>query len=261
MKRKLFALIMAAVMCLGMSMTVFAATNESPDATTRPNDPGTSTRPEPTISEIYNSEILWKASIAAGGGTLVDITDEATQEIILNRIEPQEDRVANTIWKSGIKPDRMYYWGPRFAFDVQGVESGQVTIHLECDDEFDWLSEGQIVAVDHYNTATGEWEIMDKFPVVDANGNVTIEFDSYSPILLTVLQVRGDEVAGSDYFPLLKTNYTPVQTLTGAQGGTQAEDQSEKAAPKTGDNNMGFVYLLVVAGAVGGLVLTRRKMP
>ena len=68
MKRKLFALIMAAVMCLGMSMTVFAATNESPDATTRPNDPGTSTRPEPTISEIYNSEILWKASIAAGGG-------------------------------------------------------------------------------------------------------------------------------------------------------------------------------------------------
>lgn len=168
--------------------------------------------------------------------------------------------MANTIWKSGIKPDRMYYWGPRFAFDVQGVQSGQVTIHLEYDDEFGRSLEGQIVAVDHYNTATGEWEIMDKFPVVDANGNVTIEFDSYSPILLTVLQVREDEVAGSDYFPLLKTNYTPVQTLTGAQGGTQAEDQSEKAAPKTGDNNMGFVYLLVVAGAVGGLVLTRRKM-
>ena len=54
MKRKLFALIMAAVMCLGMSMTVFAATNESPDATTRPNDPGTSTRPEFTISEMYS---------------------------------------------------------------------------------------------------------------------------------------------------------------------------------------------------------------
>ena len=54
MKRKFFALIMAAVLCLGMSMTAFAA-----DETVDPNG-----SPEPTFAQIVYDNV----TIAAGGG-------------------------------------------------------------------------------------------------------------------------------------------------------------------------------------------------
>ena len=69
MKRKFFALIMAAVMCLGMSMTVFAA-----DETVDPNG-----SPEPTFAQIVYDNV----TIAAGGGYLEKITDMDMQKSMI----------------------------------------------------------------------------------------------------------------------------------------------------------------------------------
>ena len=259
MKRKFFALIMAAVLCLGMSMTAFAAGNDSPEVF-----------PEERPVTFYN-KVYSNVTIAAGGGYLEKITDPVMQQNIMDRIDGERARLqefgkyemtytildqeysyTTTAW-----PD--YY----FAFDVQGVESGQVTVHLEDEGWFevaDYI--GNLVYASHYNTETGEWEVMDSFAVIDENGNVTFEFDSYSPILLTITNVASDDVAGNENFPILTTTYTPAQVLTPEKPAAAAQSTTatqSATAPKTGDNNPGYIFLIMSVAAACGLILLRKK--
>ena len=290
MKRKFFALIMAAVMCLGMSMTVFAA-----DETVDPNG-----SPEPTFAQIVYDNV----TIAAGGGYLEKITDPTMQDLIMQRVDGEYDRLAEYTYTSSYTSlfdgqvhtytTRLFYPDFYFAFDVQGVESGQVTVHLGDEGKYFSASNaaGTLVAVSHYNTVTEEWETMDDFAVIDENGNVTFEFESYSPVLLTVLRESVEWVESTNHTPeitYLETTYAPAQTLTpvspagtGGQGGTGSGDngvgtgtqngstangtatgtstvQTQATAPKTGDSNLGLIVLLAGAAAVCGAVLTRKK--
>ena len=290
MKRKFFALIMAAVLCLGMSMTAFAA-----DETVDPNG-----SPEPTFAQIVYDNV----TIAAGGGYLEKITDSAMQDLILERVDGEYDRLAVYTYTSSYTSPidgqvhtyttRLFFPGFYFAFDVQGVESGQVTVHLGNEGRYFDVSDcvGNLVAVSHYNTVTEEWETMDDFAVIDENGNVTFEFESYSPVLLTVLWETAEWVESTNHTPeitYLETTYAPAQTLTpvppagtGGQGGIGSGDngvgtgtqngstangtatgtstvQTQATAPKTGDSNLGLIVLLAGAAAVCGAVLTRKK--
>ena len=177
---------------------------------------------------------------------------------------------------------------------MQGVESGQVTVHLGDEGKYFSASNaaGTLVAVSHYNTVTEEWETMDDFAVIEENGNVTFEFESYSPVLLTVLWETAEWVESTNHTPeitYLETTYAPAQTLTpvppagtGGQGGIGSGDngvgtgtqngstangtatgtstvQTQATAPKTGDSNLGLIVLLAGAAAVCGAVLTRKK--
>ena len=242
MKRKFFALIMAAVLCLGMSMTAFAA-----DETVDPNG-----SPEPTFAQIVYDNV----TIAAGGGYLEKITDPAMQDLIMERVDGEYDRLAEYTYTSSYTSlfdgqvhtytTRLFYPDFYFAFDVQGVESGQVTVHLGDEGKYFSASNaaGTLVAVSHYNTVTEEWETMDDFAVIDENGNVTFEFESYSPVLLTVLRESVEWVESTNHTPeitYLETTYAPAQTLTpvspagtGGQGGTGSGDNGTGAGTQNG---------------------------
>ncbi len=296
MKRKFFALIMAAVLCLGMSTTAFAAVNDSPEA---PNG-----SPEAGGDPTFTERVYSNAEIAAGGGYLEEIADEDMQREILDRIDGEHERLAEYTYSytytytdpvtgqeyTGTHTVRPYA-GYFFAFDVQGVESGQVTVHLNDQGDFmvsDFVN--YLVSVSHYNVKTNEWEVMDDFAVIDENGNVTFAFESYSPVLLSVLYTETEDVADDENFTILETTYDPVQTLTseppagnggnGGQGGNGSGDngaglqnggtangtttgagtaQTQTTAPKTGDSNLGQIILLAGAAAVCGAFFTRKK--
>lgn len=273
MKRKFFALIMAAVLCLGMSTTAFAATNDSPAA---PNE-----SPEIDSSTIFAEQVYSNVEIAAGGGYLEKITDMDMQKIIVDRIIGEFSRLAEYTY-TYIYTATNPFTGEEeahsltenlmpayfFAFDVQGVKSGQVTVHLNDQGNFKVSNFiNRLVAVSHYNTKTGEWEVMDDFAVIDKNGNVTFAFDSYSPVLLSVLYTHKDEVANDENYTIMETTYHPTQTLlptadggNGANGGSGTDTASKQAiAPKTGDSNLGWMVLLVGAAAVCGAFRTRKK--
>ena len=247
MKRKFFVLIMAAVLCLGMSMTAFAA-----DETVDPNG-----SPEPTFAQIVYDNV----TIAAGGGYLEKITDSAMQDLILERVDGEYDRLAEYTYTSSYTSPidgqvhtyttRLFFPGFYFAFDVQGVESGQVTVHLGNEGRYFDVSDcvGNLVAVSHYNTVTEEWETMDDFAVIDENGNVTFEFESYSPVLLTVLWETAEWVESTNHTPeitYLETTYAPAQTLTpvppagtGGQGGIGSGDNGVGTGTQNGSTANG----------------------
>lgn len=229
-------------MCLGMSMTAFAA-----DETVDPNG-----SPEPTFAQIVYDNV----TIAAGGGYLEKITDPTMQDLIMQRVDGEYDRLAEYTYTSSYTSlfdgqvhtytTRLFYPDFYFAFDVQGVESGQVTVHLGDEGKYFSASNaaGTLVAVSHYNTVTEEWETMDDFAVIDENGNVTFEFESYSPVLLTVLRESVEWVESTNHTPeitYLETTYAPAQTLTpvspagtGGQGGTGSGDNGTGAGTQNG---------------------------
>ena len=80
MKRKFFALIMAAVLCLGMSMTAFAAGNDSPEVF-----------PEERPVTFYN-KVYSNVTIAAGGGYL-----EKMSSNIIKMPAPEEGKKNGSI--------------------------------------------------------------------------------------------------------------------------------------------------------------------
>ena len=89
---------------------------------------------------------------------------------------------------------------------------------------------------------------MPKFAEVDANGCITIEFSSYSPIVLSVLNITAADLAADAGVAVYKTTYEPVATPV-------------EAAPKTSDNLAGLFATIAILGcAVVGVVATRRKM-
>lgn len=137
-----------------------------------------------------------------------------------------------------------------WAFDVQGVKSGEVTIKLgDYSDTGSVLNmkdfAGYLVVVSHYNETTGKWEKMDKLAEVDENGCITINFSSYSPIIIHLTNFTAADLAANSGISVYKTTMTPVATpLT---------------APKTADDVIG-IYVAILGCAVVGLGITRKKM-
>ena len=285
MRKKFFALILAAVMCLGMSMTAFAATNDSPSV---PNE-----SPEVSIGDTFANRVYSNVKIAAGQGSIQEITEEDLQAIILERVraigqwdyfEEYEFTFDYTFGDTTIQiPSRPYvFWS--YGFDVQGIESGQVTVQLQ-DQGNVRISDhiGHLVYVSHYNMETEEWETMDQFAQIDENGCVTFEFESYSPVILSILTVTADDLENrtNEEVPVdvLDTTYTPQQVVaeaedptapgSGTTGGADAdngtggqaagESTEASTAPKTGDSVFGIAVLLVGVMAVCGAVLSRKK--
>ena len=283
MKKKIFALIVAAVMCLGMSMTAFAATNDSPSV---PNE-------SPDVGDIYEERVFSNVKIAAGQGSVEKITDEDLQAIILERMA--ELNSGDTFKDYAYTHEFMFgehevsitltpFISMSYGFDVQGIKSGQVTVQLQ-DQGYFSVSEyvGHLVYVSHYNTETGTWEAMDQFAQIDENGCVTFAFSSYSPVLLSVLNVTPEnlETRVDQDIPvnILETTYEPQQVVDdddptgkpgpggsdgpsggqGTGGQTTDTDTTASTAPKTGDSVFGIVVLLVGAMAVCGAFLTRKK--
>ncbi len=185
-------------------------------------------------------------SVPVGIGSIAKITDSAMQAKVSEQI--------SNIWnkydgKIKTKDDKYVWSAETLAFDVQGVKSGQVTLKLNDEGSFKVANYiNHLVIVSHYNEATGQWEEMPKFAEVDANGCITIEFSSYSPILLSITNITAADLAADSGIAVYKTTYEPAATPV-------------KAAPKTSDNLAGLFATIAILGcAVVGVVATRRKM-
>lgn len=227
--KKFLAAVLAGVMVLGMSMVALAADNDSPAV-------------GPSTSENF---ALWygesKAKISAGAGTLAEITDETTQQLVMERelaildyvFENFKDANGNEagVWKT-------------YAFDVQGIASGEVSVELE--GIGDLLAEMSTVGVtptkalvSHYNETTKEWETC--WSDIKMNGNnglITFKFDSYSPILVAVTDATTDNAG--------KT----IDAIAYTDNPTQVKATSPNTADQTATLFVLFGAVVVAVAAV-----------
>lgn len=244
MSKKFMALLLIAVMTLGMGMTAFAAENNSPSGTEYDNSWKWSS--EQDKLDFFAWGVYSNVSVPVGIGSIAKITDAGMQAKVADQFNYISNKYEGKIKTQSNK----YVWlAQTLAFDVQGVKSGQVTLKLNDEGNFKAANYiNHLVIVSHYNETTGQWEEMPKFAEVDANGCITIEFSSYSPIVLNVLNITAADLAADAGVAVYKTTYEPVATPV-------------EAAPKTSDNLAGLFATIAILGcAVVGVVATRRKM-
>ncbi|MDY5775061.1 MAG: hypothetical protein SPK14_04450 [Lachnospiraceae bacterium] len=246
MSKKFMALLLIAVMTLGMGMTAFAAENGSPSGTEYDNSWKWSS--EQDKLDYFAHYVYSNVSVPVGVGSISKITDAGMQAKVGDQIATVWNKYADKIkLKDDIKDEAYIAWD--YAFSVDGVKSGQVTLQLNDEGRFKVANYiNHLVIVSHYNEATGQWEEMSKFAEIDSKGCITIEFSSYSPILLSITNITAADLAADAGVAVYKTTYEPVATPV-------------EAAPKTSDNLAGLFATIAILGcAVVGVVATRRKM-
>lgn len=247
MSKKFMALLLIAVMTLGMSMTAFAAENNSPSGTEYKPDYTWTMKTDEEKLNHFAQNVYSNVSVPVGIGSISKITDASMQAKVADQVTAVWNKYVDKIkLKDSSEMARTVC---DLAFSVDGVKSGQVTLQLNDEGNFkasDWVE--HLVVVSHYNEATGQWEEMNKFAEIDSKGCITIEFSSYSPILLSITNIKAADLAADSGIAVYKTTYEPAATPV-------------KAAPKTSDNLAGLFATIAILGcAVVGVVATRRKM-
>lgn len=236
LSKKIITLALAAVMTIGMSTTALAS-NESPSAYV---SQGGKTA---TYADLNK---YGKVTIAAGKGSIAEITDSAMQDEVLKRAEAVAADIEKN-WKATDNSAATVLY--TFAFDVQGVKGGEVSVNLGLSDALKKsLVEGRKAGTDdfyayvsHYNVEKKTWE--SQWSKVTDDFNITFKFDSYSPILV-VLTDATKSADGSVELAKTATAYNakPVQT--------------EAKSPKTADSMM--LVLVIAAGCA--LALGTKKV-
>ncbi len=247
MSKKFMALLLIAVMTLGMSMTAFAAENDSPSGTEYEYDYTWTFKTDEAKLNYFAQCVYSNVSVPVGVGSISKITDAGMQAKVADQATVVWNKYVDKIKLKDSTRMACTVWD--LAFSVDGVKSGQVTLQLNDEGNFkasDWVE--HLVVVSHYNEATGQWEEMNKFAEIDSKGCITIEFSSYSPILLSITNITAADLAEDSGIAVYKTTYEPVATPV-------------EAAPKTSDNLAGLFATIAILGcAVVGVVATRKKM-
>ena len=232
LSKKIITLALAAVMTIGMSTTALAS-NESPSAYV----------PQDEKATYADLNQYGKVTIAAGKGSIAEITDAAMQDEVLKRAEAVKADLEKN-WKATDNSAAIVLF--TFAFDVQGVKGGEVSVNLGLSDADKKglaaaIKSGLYAYVSHYNVEKKTWE--SQWSKVSDDFNITFKFDSYSPILV-VLTTATKSADGSVELAKTATAYNakPVQT--------------EAKSPKTADAMM--LVLVIAAGCA--LALGTKKV-
>lgn len=238
--KRILTLLLAGIMVFGMAATAMAADNESPSKTPGSGNEGNEAQ-EPTTAEKFEAVNYGKVTISAGTGTIAEIKDETTQKLVVDQSSVVDEYIAKNFKDSKGNTAKVY---ATYAFDVQGVSNGQVSVELgNLDQTVQRLTNLGLTPkayVSHYNTTSKKWESCWS-DIKD--GRITFKFDSYSPIYVAITSVAttnaGEAVNGIAY------TATPTQNVA--------------TAPKTEDHMAGLLMLMGMAVVVAGVV-TRRKM-
>lgn len=204
--KKLVSLLLVAVMAIGMTMTVFATNNSM-------------TIPEMTQEQkvsFMTYYVYANAKVAAGQGTIATITDKDILASAYDQTEVVDDYVYKTM-RSLLKDSSKYAYTYSYTLiDMQGITSGEVTVQLQDQGGYK-LDEmkGRLAVVCHMNTTTGKWEQMKDLALVDDNGCVTFSFNSYSPILITVTNVKPADLKADSGITIKEATMTPQQVVAG----------------------------------------------
>ena len=237
LSKKIITLALAAVMTIGMSTTALAS-NESPSAYVPQQEEKTA-----TYADLNK---YGKVTIAAGKGSIAEITDSAMQDEVLKRFEAVKADLEKN-WKTTNNSKATVE--ATFVFDVQGVKGGEVSVNLGLSDAHkEYYTKARksgtydlYAYVSHYNVEKKTWE--SQWSKVTDDFNITFKFDSYSPILV-VLTDASKSADGSVELAKTATAYNakPVQT--------------EAKSPKTADAMM--LVLVIAAGCA--LALGTKKV-
>ncbi len=204
--KKLVSLLLVAVMAIGMAMTAFAA-NESMEYT----GPTDAQKIERMKASVYSN-----AKIAAGKGTISEVTDEKVLASAYDQENAVWDYLADQV-ESQLKDANGYvYISKKTLIDVQGITSGEVTVQLFDQGKFKVNSvKGHLAVVSHYNVTTGKWEQMKDLALIDDNGCVTFSFNSYSPIMISVLNIKPSDLKEGTGLTIKQVNMAPQQVVAG----------------------------------------------
>lgn len=185
MKRRIVAALMAATMCLAMSVTTFAA--DSPE-TQKPSAPVEEQKPVQTI----NPENV-KVTVVDAEGNVKEVEAPTITEIkeeVQKVIEDKETFVQNVI-KDNLESN------PEVAKELQDADEVIVLAGMDIEVE---LAEGEVAKVNVgqiegvnagdevralHRKKDGTWEVLKA--TVDAEGNVTVEMTSFSPVVFVKL--------------------------------------------------------------------------
>lgn len=158
---KMVSLLLVAVMVIGATLTVFAA--ESAKAKTD----------EEKAQEIAGQ--VDENVEAVGDATVSAITDTATLAKAYDMGVEADASIASIADQFTEQPTVM----KTLLFDVNSA-GGDVTVkNAEC--------AGKLGVASHYNTTTGQIEVMKDLVEFDSQGRGTVHFDSYSPVMIKVL--------------------------------------------------------------------------
>ena len=171
--------------------------------------------------------------VSAGKGTIAKITDAKVQQACETR-SAEVDVLASQIETKSKVAEVV----KTFAFDVQGIASGEVTLNIGTENA------GKLVLASHFGG-----EAWDNLGLCEVNekGDVTVKSDSYSPIMLSVLNITADDLTDEAKADVKTVNYDPQQSVK---------------APKTGDNANLLVYVVVMVIALAltaGLVVIKKR--
>ncbi|EOS80535.1 hypothetical protein C817_01591 [Dorea sp. 5-2] len=235
--KKMVALITAGVLCLGMSMTAFAADLEdgSPNKPPKPTEPTTPTTPTQPAkpNEGFNG------FLSINGGKDVDIKVPAylADDLVAGDLETakneltdkQYENVVNTLTDPKAIEDiikdacnvpsdidcevlvvgNIQYTGDKFpagGIDMS-VNIGSASAN--------GLKNGDSIYVLHYNKTTGKWEVLQG--TVKLNGDsayVDVHFDSLSPVAFIKVTSNGKVVP----YDAKGNPVTPVKTKSPKTG-------------------------------------------
>ena len=158
---KMVSLLLVAVMVIGATLTVLAA--ESPAAKTD----------EEKAQEV-SSQVDQNVE-AVGDATVSAITDTATLAKADDMLVETDAAIASIADQFTEQPTVM----KTLLFDVNSA-GGDVTVkNADC--------AGKLGVATHYNTTTGQIEVMKDLVEFDSQGRGTVHFDSYSPVMIKVL--------------------------------------------------------------------------
>ncbi len=221
--KKILAALLAGVMVLGTGLVAFAANNSTETSE------GT---PAPTKATI---------TVSAGSGTIAEITNEETQKLVKEKFAEIDNYVIEHCTDANGQESTVYDY---YAFDVQGIEKGEVSIKVDglanLVKDIKTLGVKPVAMVFHYNETSKQWE----GPVwsdITEDGALTFKFDSYSPIMVVITDVSA--VDGQAVAPMAYSA-NPTQTVA--------------ASPKTGDATA--AWLVLFGAAVVAVAVSRKKL-
>ncbi|MCC8017526.1 MAG: LPXTG cell wall anchor domain-containing protein [Lachnospiraceae bacterium] len=250
--KKLLALLMAGVLCMGMGVTAFASETENPSESISSGD---------VVEEydLYEDIGIKGTEVTGTNGVTVTALNEEGQALVMHALWDDYDGVYYTVWDnewSNFKNDGYEGFGSvaDYAFDVTNA-SGKVIVSLGADAV---QYAGHLCFVYHYDATAGAWEVMNSFAEVDSNGCIAFEFASYSPIYVEVLDVTKDNWVGSSTISVLTTDTASTGNETATA--TTTSTSTTSSSPKTGDNYFALIIALIALCAAGGVVITRKKM-
>lgn len=244
MKKKIIALLMGAVLCLGMSVTAFAA--ESP---TIPNEGNALINGENVPVTIKQSTENFTEETKAAWAPIgekfekVDSAEKATAEfapLISEKAGVTVSQVLSYGWTDISLP----------GYDLNNGGKGTLITFPA-----PGFSEGDRVVVLHVKS-NGEWESLN---AIAGNGKITAAFTSLSPIAFFKVTLPEDTAQNQTYGPNNWDKATWDQYWSSAKN-AEAQTNAASVSPKTGEADMSFAVVLFGVAAVLAAAYGKRRL-